>query len=209
MKVYTKLLLICGLMVSFSTNNACSPEDGQDGVMGPQGIAGQDGADGQDGNANVQTGTVDLVNEDWLWQGSYTFNHQAGGFSSSWFTRYADLDIPEIDADIDQNGVVLVYFKASLNGGWQPLPFLFTSFGNGYFTHIVYETSVENIRLHYFWTENKGATPGGLATYEIADHSFKYVIIEGTAVGKNSSYSKTDFSKMTYEEVMDHFGLDY
>ena len=209
MRVYTKLVLICCLAISFLTLTSCSPEDGQDGAQGQQGVAGQDGIDGQDGNANVQTGTVDLVNEDWLWQGNFAFNHQGGGFSSSWFTRYVDLAIAEIDTDIDENGLVLVFFKATTNGGWQPLPFQFTSFGAGYFTHIAYESSVGNIRLHYFWTPNQGATPGSLNTFDIADLSFKYVIVQGTAVGKNDENLGIDFRKMTYEEVMDHFGLDY
>ena len=216
MKNTMKLLLICFLTTSFISLNSCSPEDGQDGAQGPQGpqgVAGQDGVDGQDGedgNANVQTGTVDLVNEDWLWNSNYSFSIGANGSSTtSWFTRYADLTVPEIDMDIDENGLVLVYFKPTSNSGWTPLPFQFNAFGSDYFTHIVYESSVGNIRLHYFWTPNQGATPTNLSTFIIAPHTFKYVVIQGTAVGKDAGYTLNDYKKMSYEDLMDHFGLDY
>ncbi|MCL6265159.1 collagen-like triple helix repeat-containing protein [Flagellimonas myxillae] len=191
---------------------ACSPEDGQDGAPGPQGPQGEQGAagqDGVDGNANVRTGTVDLANADWLWNASYTFNTGEGGASStSWFTRYVDLSIPEIDEDINENGLILVYFRRGSNG-WYSLPFKFTAFGSDYETQIVHESNVGNIRLHYFWTPVQGSTPGNLQSFTIAEYTFKYVIIQGTLIGKNSGYSKKALQKMTYEEVMDVFALDY
>lgn len=210
MKTTTKLLKY-GLLIITMIVSSCSPEDGMDGAtgpQGPQGLAGQDGVDGEDGNANVQTGTVNLTNGDWLWNSSYTFATSSGGLNTSWFSRYVDIVVAEINDDIDQNGVVLVYFKASSGGGWQPLPFQFTSFGAGtYITNIAFESSVGNIRLHYFWTPNTGSVPAGLSTHPIADHSFKYVIIQGTAVAKGSGNYGVDFKKMSYEEVMDYFGL--
>lgn len=209
MKLLLKLTRAFFLTTLVFNLAACSPEDGQDGAQGPPGVAGQDGVDGMDGNANVQSGTVELDNSDWLWQGNYSFAVGSGGTSvTSWFTRYVDISIPELDEDIDQNGLTLVYFKRGSNP-WYSLPFKFTAFGSDYETQIVHESSVGNIRLHYFWSQVQGSTPANLDSFVIAEYTFKYVIIQGTQIGKNSGYSKKELQKMTYEEVMDLFALDY
>ena len=187
---------------------------GPEGPQGPQGDAGEDGTDGEDGtngedgNANVWVGTVALTNADWVWNSSYSFSYGTGA-TTSFFTRYVNLNVPEIDAEIDDTGLVLVYFKATSTGGWQPLPFQFSSFGNDYETHIVYETSVGNIRLHYFWRANQGSIPSGLDTYTIANYPINYVIIQGNAIAKSADKGNLHFKKMSYEEIMDHFNLPY
>ncbi len=180
---------------------------GDPGEIGPEGPQGSQGSAGEDGNANVSVGTVVLTNADWLWNSSYSFSYGPGTTSST-FTRYVNLNVPEIDAIIDDSGLVLVYFKATASGGWQPLPFQFSSFGNDYDTHIVYETSVGNIRFHYFWWANQGTVPIGLSTYTIGNYPIKYVIIEGNVIAKSPDKSNLDFKKMSYEEIMDHFNLE-
>ncbi len=188
-------------------------EIGPEGPQGSQGDAGEDGTDGkdgtngEDGNANVSVGTVVLTNADWLWNSSYSFSYGTGT-TTIFFTRYVNLNVPEIDAKIDDTGLVLVYFKPTASGGWQPLPFQFPSFGNDYDTHIVYETSVGNIRFHYFWRANQGTVPSGLDSYTIGNYPIKYVIIEGNLIAKSPDNSNLDFKKMSYEEIMDHFNLE-
>jgi len=41
--------------------------------------------------------------------------------------------------------------------------------------------------------------------FTIPDYSFKYVLLQGTLIAKNSGI---DFKKMPYEEVMDYFRLE-
>jgi len=63
--------------------------------------------------------------------------------------------------------------------------------------------------MHYFFTKDQGDLPAGsLSTYSIADHSFKCVIVKGNIITKNG-VTAIDLKKMSYEEVMDHFGLEH
>ncbi len=204
MKTTIKFLMY-GLMLISMVLLSCSAEDGEDGDTGPQGPP---GADGLDGNANVVSGTVELQNSDWLWNSNYSINTSITSIST-WFTRYVDLMVPEIDQAIDNEGLVLVYFRFLPQDGWRPLPFQLNPIGSVFDTNIAFETSVGLIRLHYFWTPNTGPIPMGLETHQIATATFKYIIVEGNTLSITSKDPGIDLRKLSYREAMDHLGLDY
>ncbi|WP_171036983.1 collagen-like protein [Maribacter algarum] len=154
---------------------------GQDGADGQDGTDGQDGADGQDGNANV-------IVSDWI----------ATQFSVTPFNISAFvINVPEINI----NGAILVYGK-NTNGNISPIP---------------HEVGVE--RYTYYVVPGSGSfpniTPNKMGfvgeTTNASDVIFdyfeevRYVNIPPPPSGK----SAIDFNKMTYEEVMDYFALEY
>ena len=166
---------------------------------------GDDGPAGQDGNANVKVGTLDLTSSDWLWHGSYTFS-TANTSSTSYYTRYVDIDVPEITESIFETGLVLVYYKPDRHAdNWEPLSFQFTSFGGVYTTNIAFRTELSKIRLHYFWSANSGNAPTGLETYPIADSRVKYIVIEGSAIGTTARTTQANNSVLN---ELNNVGVD-
>ncbi len=191
----TKVFLTAFLAIALVS---CSAEDGSDGATGPQGPAGQngiDGVDGEDGNANV----IDIG---WFTPPSYSLTVNFG-------INYIEHDEPidEITQEVVENGVVLIYGKLNgYNSSIWPydqiaqLPITLT-YQNGVtmtdvWTAIVSES---NLRIRFVNDDNFYSS---IST----SHSFRCIIIPSSKTSKNSSIN---FSKMSYEEVIDHFGLEY
>jgi hypothetical protein len=67
---------------------------------------------------------------------------------------------------------------------WVPLPFEYTNTDTGTFNYeLVYQTSVGNIRLDYFFVPlTPSAILPNLLTYDIPTCQFKFVLITGTAL---------------------------
>lgn len=147
------------------------------------GCEGEEGPTGPSGNANVVTGTISPTSAEWLWNSFYWFE-TAPGSGTGYFTRYVDIPVEEITPEIISTGVVLVFFEAYPGtGNWTPLPFQFVEGGGNYIFNLVYEVSEGLIRLHFFFMANStGATLPNLSTYAIATYTFKYTVIEGTAL---------------------------
>jgi hypothetical protein len=154
--------------------------EGEQGLTGPSGA---DGTDGTDGNANVKTGTISPTNEEWLWSSFYWFQ-TAPGETIGYMTRYVDIPVAEITPDIISAGVVLVFFEAYPGtGNWTPLPFQFVALNREYIYNIVYEVMEGMVRLHYFNMPNiAGELLPDLSTVVIPTYTFKYTVIEGTAL---------------------------
>tara|TARA_R110000868_G_scaffold289544_4_gene549772 strand:- start:295 stop:804 length:510 start_codon:yes stop_codon:yes gene_type:complete len=98
-----------------------------------------------------------------------------------------DFAIPQLTQEIFDNGVVLAYLKGT-DGSWQPLPLI----QEGNIALDIDRISVGNIRL--------------TATFTSLNLNFRFILIKGNLTGKNG---KIDFSKMSYLEVMDYFGLEH
>ena len=147
------------------------------------GCEGDEGPTGPMGNANVVTGTITPTNAEWLWNSMFWFSTSTGS-GTGYFTRYVDIPVDEITPEIISTGVVLVFFEAYPGtGNWTPLPFQFVEGGGGHIFNIVYEVSEGMIRLHFFFMANSaGAIVPDLSTYSIATYTFKYTVIEGTAL---------------------------
>jgi hypothetical protein len=147
---------------------------GCEGDMGPAGPA---------GNANVMAGTISISNAEWLAYSSWTMTTDVGTITAK-STRYVEIPVAAITADIIENGAVLMYFEAEAGTDqWTTLPVEFLHYTGVYFINIVYEVQEGMIRLHYFLMRAyQGATLPDLATLVIPTYEFKYVVIEGTAL---------------------------
>ncbi|MEN8797950.1 MAG: collagen-like protein [Flavobacteriaceae bacterium] len=183
-------LLKYGLLIVSITLFSCSPEDGENGEIGPQGPQGiqgdpgedgVDGTDGEDGNANVLYSEWFTVTQS-DWSG-------IGGTKIS-FTQSA----PDITAEITDTGVVLVYHR--FNNQTRQLPYSYSPNG----LHLVYIFVPGSITIEGFLLDASVISA-------ISALDFRFIIIPGGVpiAGKGTR----DFTKMSYEEVMDYFGLDY
>lgn len=195
-------ILTFGLMVLALVLTSCSAEDGVDGsdglqgLQGTTGVDGEDGADGQDGNANV-------ISSDWFSPSDYTLTTGFGGINLLENEQAA----AEITQEIIDSGVVLTYGKL-----------------NGYATSIwpLDQVSLMPISLTYnsspSETDNwKAILSAGNVTIRFTNsnntysslsssHSFRYVVIPESVSAKSV---RLNYEKMSYKEVMDHFGLEY
>jgi len=168
---------------------------GQDGTNGTNGTDGQDGEDGQDGNANVEASP-------WLepTEESYSVNNPrfkalvlATGMSPTDISEgtiivYYDNDLevvslPKYQLDIDGN--IDKSIDAHINHASRTLYVNIERFGSDL-------TAGE-----YLWNPTGPAYGKGVR--------FRYVLIPPTSTGKGN---QPNFFKMTYEEVMDYFGLE-
>lgn len=152
-------------------------------LTGCEGDKGPTGPAGADGNANVLTGTISPTNEEWLWNSLYRLETSPGS-STGYFSRYVDIPVPEITADIMATGAVLVFFQPYPSEGvWSPLPYYFNSGYAGFSYCYVYQAMEGNIRLHHFYMPNDtNPTIPDLSAAVIPTFPFKYMIIGGEAL---------------------------
>ncbi|KGK29817.1 collagen-like protein [Cellulophaga sp. E6(2014)] len=183
----TKLFLmaICAAAIV-----SCSGDDGEDGAIGPQGVAGidgtngTDGADGSDGEDGAD-GNANVITSPWI---DATFD---GDTDST--RRTTIITDSEITPAIIDTGVVIIYGKRGSEIWSVPVnfPFLGENFAWLY---------LESVGLSIFCDSTTGTGVG-----EPYLSSFRYIVIPSGLTAKNN----TDFSKMDYYEVMNHFGLEY
>ncbi len=147
------------------------------------GCEGDAGPTGPAGNANVKVGTISPTNAQWIAYSNWTMTTEVGT-ETAHSTRYVDIAVPEITADIIAKGAVLVYFEAETGSDrWTALPYELLHYTRAYFINVVYEVQVGKIRLHYFLMPGpSGATVPDVATKVIPTYDFKYLVIEGTAL---------------------------
>ena len=186
MRALSVLLLASTVLLAISC-------EGEQGLTGPS---------GDDGNANVVTGTITPTNEEWLSFAYYWFSISPT-YSQGYGTRYVDIPLAEITADVIATGAVLVSFQArSGYPNWTPLPFQFVPFSGDYIINIVYEVTEGNIRLHYFYMKNDaGVTTPDLGSAEIATYTFKYTVRGGTAL-EDMEVSGIDISD--HEQILEY-----
>jgi len=164
--------------------------DGRDGADGTNGVDGTNGTDGEDGNANV-------IASDW-------FGPDRQTFVVNGYTKYAEFNrkISNLDAEIYEKGTLLVYaqFSNFVPEVWPenysaPLPLTISA---GTTEHVyTYYFSTTHLRVRY-------RQEGPNDTWSFAPSSrFRYIAIPSNISAKGN----VDFSKMTYDEVIHHFGL--
>lgn len=96
-------------------------------------------------------------------------------------------NIPELTQDIFDNGIVYAYVTVTGNDYWEVLPL---SIG-------------QDIILEIDRIEVGSATLR--ATFSQSNLRLRFVLVAGNLVGRTA----VDISKLSYEEAMDYFGLDY
>lgn len=158
----------------------CNPEDGEDGAMGPKGEQGIQGAVGEDG----QDGNANVISV----------------FLSAIRIEIGNntIVIPELTQEIFDTGFVIGYLTVSgSTTRWESIPLI----SRGEVLLDLTEINVGSLNLY--------STVGQTL-------DFRFVLVEGTSSSGKSS-EKTIRARLknagvslgNYEEVMDHFGLDY
>ncbi len=183
-KRFFSVLFIASLMM------ACSKDDGKDGAVGPQGVQGEQGPAGGQGEpgADGETGSANVIYSDWI----------VSGFENDIMSDFAtfSIDAPLLTDEIINNGVVLVYGR---NGSIvYPIPATFPSIEEAYYIRIPVAGGTLQIRVYSLDGSDVGST--------LFDE-YRYILIPGATSAGKSATSK-DFSKMTYEEIVEHFGIE-
>ena len=146
---------------------------------------GEDGAigpAGEDGNANV-------VSSDWF---SIQFDYTNGANDYG----YMSIEIPNYQEFVNNGGIAMVYMKQTLGNDHiiRPLPF------EDVFNFALANVPTEGVENSLIIFANQSnvidlETEPGL--------TFRYVLIPGNSMNKNAK----DLTKMSYNEVMNHFGI--
>lgn len=198
MKTAIKSLSLVIVLVAL-TFTSCTKE-GETGPMGPAGTNGTDGTDGEDGN----DGNANVMASDWLepTESSYSVNNP----------RYKALPLAtNLNSSLSEDGVILVYYDNDTdvyllpNHIFAPDGTILKSIDskiNRASRNIYVNIQRSDSDLtpgEYLW--DPSGPPYGKGV------RFRYVIIPSNATsGKKAAI---DYKKMSYEDVMDHFGLDY
>lgn len=170
-------------------------DTGDTGPAGANGIDGANGADGQDGNANV-------IASDWFEpkESSFSVNNPA----------YKGLPLATSIKGKIKDGVILVYYDDDVQVQllprytYSPSGSILTSVDS----HINHASNTLYVTIRkygsdltpreYLWNPSGAAYSKGVR--------FRYIIIPNGTSAKNSNIN---YKKITYHEVMDHFGLSY
>jgi len=192
------LVLMGALVIS------CSGEDGEDGLIGPQGEQGDQGIQGEQGDQGIQgeqgdqgeqgePGTANVIYSEWV---TTELSSEIVGTSQS-FT----IDAPDIDLDMQNTGTILVYARRidPVEGAIvYPLPIVFGGARQQIYS---YRSQVGEIRITV--TANEEGEAAGNGTFLA---QYRYVLIPG-GVEATSKGAVKDYSKMSYEEVLEHFSI--
>ncbi|MBT9188308.1 collagen-like protein [Zobellia russellii] len=158
-------------------------ETGAQGEAGAEGEQGVQGEPGEDGNANV-------IASDWI---PSTFSDTETYFQSQ------EVFDESITGDIIDGAQILTYGRLGNDGDPNRLAF---SLPYHYITGEGLYFSYAQIGSIFFSARRTGSD-NVIFDYFTA---FRYVIIPASSASKAN---RSNFEKMSYEEVMDHFGLDY
>ena len=180
---------------------SCSPEDGEDGAVGPQGpqgeqgVAGPAGAQGEQGEQGEtgETGTANVIYSDWV---NTEFSNNIMATSSS-FT----IDAPEIDSDMLNFGTIMVYARRiDIAAGGNLVYQLPIVFGAARQQSYYFRALSDEIRITVSANEEGESVLDGTFLEQ-----YRYVLIPGGV--PSSGKSALDFSKMSYEQVIEYFNI--
>ncbi|MBX2802518.1 MAG: hypothetical protein KTR31_32860 [Myxococcales bacterium] len=178
--------------------------DGADGVpgdpgpQGPAGPAGPAGADGEDG----ADGDAEILYSDW-----FTAKEWGGADVFGIYTFTYDESVPEIDADILDEGLVLVYGRLSFYAKtfWDPdsiaqLPISVTYSAQGFWYEDSWTFRATEGNLQLRMTNNEN-----LYQFLPSGNEFRYVIIPGGTLIPEATLQA--LPELSYEDAMDRIGL--
>lgn len=183
-KLFTILFLVMGISIT-----SCKKGDmgdtgpiGETGAAGPAGAQGEQGVQGENGNANV-------IASDWL---DTDFDDEATTFTDF------DIEIPNLTRSEIDESAILVYFNDTFTIHPAPYVTRFRAFN---------QSLRDNSDGGYDLILTGRTMDGNAYTFDWMEE-FRYVIIpQGVSVSGKSA--GIDYNKMSYEEVMDHFGLEH
>jgi len=169
---------------------------GPAGSQGTQGSAGPVGNDGNDGNANVTVISLKKADINWV-SGSYL------GTTSNVY----ELGAPEVNQDILDHGTVLGY--CLISSDWMPLPFIWENTTGSSRQYILYNYSLEKIKLFAYQTS------GVLNPGSVSEYRFMLITDNTVTSGRISSVESVQdrlndagVDINNYFEVCQYFGID-
>lgn len=163
--------------------NGTDGEDGADGTDGTNGTNGEPGADGENGE-DGEDGNANVIASEWI-DSDY-------GLALVTSTSF-DITDDRFTQDILDSAVILAYGELS-TGTVLGIPYVSTN-KSYYFSFAIG-------RIRFLGRSVDRVTPERFT----GPRRVRYVIIPSNVAGKSSNL---DFSKMSYEEVINHFGLAY
>ncbi|WP_205783271.1 hypothetical protein [Flagellimonas allohymeniacidonis] len=178
---------------------SCSTEDGETGPAGPAGPAGPQGAQGDQGPQGEQgdPGTANVIFSGWI---DSEFDANIIATSSSF-----SIDAPDLTEAILNEGVVLVYgrsFPAPITDDTDvfPLPMVFgAARQQSYYFRVEQATQLDIVVA-----ANEEGDPVGSPFFA----EFRYVLIPGGQPATDPvSKSYIDFSKLSYQQLIDMFAI--
>ncbi len=189
MKKYS-LLRIIYLVVCATLFFGCSAEDGTDGAIGPQGEQGDIGAQGEQGPQGEE-GNSNVISSGWFGINPWSFDEP--------FLK-ANTIYELTDSQLE-NASILVYRKRS-NIVVEALPIVVYTL-NGEIFRVT--------RINIFNNELRIVIEGRDVEIQSGEYlppevEFRYIISVPPSTADKSS--RVDFSKMSYEEVVDYLGLE-
>lgn len=206
----TMKLFTYGLMIFTLVITSCS-KDGEDGATGPAGIAGIDGTDGSDGTDGTDgtAGTDGVDGEDG------NADVRIFEFDSKTFTTSTSYLMPNVSQQEMGNSLVLAYFGTEVTDTSNNIFDSMTSWVNvpGTTDTFISQTRIDRTGLGNI-SENKTDHKliitlrnfnGSPHLVETTFEKFKIILAPANLSGKNST---VDFTKMSYEEVIEHFGIE-
>ncbi len=186
MKTTMKFLKLV-LLALFTITASCEKEGlqgpiGPAGAMGEQGIAGPAGPAGADGSDGENGEDGEDGTDGNANVTSVLFENQTITTGDTVF------DVPQLSQAIYDTGIVYAYVTVTGNDYWEILPLSLSQ-------QIILE--IDRIEVGRITLR---------ATFTQSNLRLRFVLVEGNLSGKSSS---AQIRKMSYEEAMDYFGLDY
>ncbi|MEM7381622.1 MAG: collagen-like protein [Bacteroidota bacterium] len=204
MKNYTQFRMICLLaLVAFIFG--CSAEDGSDGTTGPQGeqgIQGEQGPPGEQGPAGTDGADGIDANSTVISSGWFEIDTWDTDISNFKFHRIPDLILTDFQIE---NNVFLVYRR------YQQSPSFFTVDLLPLYQLDVngdIELSIQQLLSGngmFLQIESFGRAVAS-EEYLGPDTQFRYMIIEPASTSDKKK--NVDFSKMSYQEVVEYLGIN-
>ena len=163
----------------------------KDGANGADGADGAQGPAGADGNANV-------ISSGWVAYDDANWSALSNEFGISY--RNYPISVSEITQDIVDNGVILVYTRFSTDTYVLPFTDKIVGGAENQILSFRVNTNIITIKMR----NESGSGDPGTFSGNSTSNQYRYIIIPS---GTNKT--NVNFKKMSYQEVIDYFNLDY
>lgn len=161
-----------------------SGEPGVNGDQGPQGNTGPQGDQGPQGDP----GTANVMYSDWI---QSPFPANITNVSLGFF-----IDDDTITEEIINSGVVLVY--GSSTNAFNQFVFALPHLSSGNF----YSFTITEVGMLGIFVESINNDPVGMPLFD----KYRYIIIPGSVL-INKNQTSIDYTKLSYQEVIDLFNI--
>ncbi|MBQ4915908.1 collagen-like protein [Maribacter sp. MMG018] len=205
MKITTKIFTVT--LMSFVFALASCSKDGEDGDIGPQGEIGETGPQGEQGvkgdkGDQGDPGTANVMYSDWLDQ---DFSYLDGARNKS-----MKVDESRLTRDfLNNGGIVLAFYRSSSNTVYQlPLVYDFASFAVRRSFIAIHFLDRGEIRFNADSLDDTDLSDYELTGSSIGEPQYRYVMIPG-GINISGRSEQPNYKKMSYDEIVAYFDLEY